>query len=268
MADNRIKIFAKLLGRWLWLSAALLVIGTVIFIVIGRQTISNVDQLRPVVQKIITDNTGMQIRLGELKGKWPRLVPIIDVDKIEIIAENQTPTVVMDGARADLDLFNSIKYLSPIWRELVVDQLTLTVVEDASGQWSLKGLQVGGNTDLDKIFEPLIYSRLIRFKLVSANLEFFSGRKMQVRGDNVILENDDNFHRAELSLQLSDLGKPAYVLIEGQGDPSDLEVFHADGYVRLEDFNISKPVVDIAKSLLPELFDNLREIKTIASGEV
>lgn len=268
MADNRIKIFAKLLGRWLWLSAALLVIGTVIFIVIGRQTISNVDQLRPVVQKIITDNTGMQIRLGELKGKWPRLVPIIDVDKIEIIAENQTPTVVMDGARADLDLFNSIKYLSPIWRELVVDQLTLTVVEDASGQWSLKGLQVGGNTDLDKIFEPLIYSRLIRFKLVSANLEFFSGRKMQVRGDNVILENDDNFHRAELSLQLSDLGKPAYVLIEGQGDPSDLEVFHADGYVRLEDFNISKPVVDIAKSLLPELFDNLTEIKTIASGEV
>ena len=131
MADNRIKIFAKLLGRWLWLSAALLVIGTVIFIVIGRQTISNVDQLRPVVQKIITDNTGMQIRLGELKGKWPRLVPIIDVDKIEIIAENQTPTVVMDRARADLDLFNSIKYLSPIWRELVVDQLTLTVVEDA-----------------------------------------------------------------------------------------------------------------------------------------
>ena len=94
MADNRIKIFAKLLGRWLWLSSALLVIGTVIFIVIGRQTISNVDQLRPVVQKIIADNTGMQIRLGELKGKWPRLVPIIDVDKIESKITKKTKAIM------------------------------------------------------------------------------------------------------------------------------------------------------------------------------
>lgn len=268
MVDRKLIKSTKIIGRWLWLSAAMLIIGTVIFVVIGRQTITNVDQLRPVLQKIISDSTGVEVRLGELRGKWPRLVPIIDIDKIEIITDDNTPTMVLDKARADLDIFNSIKYLSPIWRELVVDQLSITVVEDASGQWSLKGLQGSADTELDIIFKPLFYSRLIRLSQMSVNLEFFSGRKMQVRGDNVILENDANFHRAELSLQLSDEGQPAYVLIEGQGDPSDLEAFHGDGYIRLEDFNISKPVVDISQSLLPELFDNLIDFKANASGEI
>lgn len=268
MTDKKIKKVVKMISRWLWLSAALLIIGTVILVVIGRQTISSVDQLRPIIQQFITDNAGVQVRLGELQGQWPRLVPVLDIDKIEIITENQTPAMVLDKGRANLDLFNSLKYLSPIWRELVVDQLSLTVAEDASGQWTLKGLQGGGNTDLNIILEPLFYSRLIRLRLVLVNLEFFSGRKMEVRGDNVILENDADFHRAELSLQLSDQGQPAYVLIEGEGDPSDLEAFHADGYVRLKDFNISKPVVDISQSLLPELFDNLTDFKANASGEV
>ena len=46
MADSRIKKIVKLISRWLWLSAAMLIIGTVILVVIGRQTISSVDELR------------------------------------------------------------------------------------------------------------------------------------------------------------------------------------------------------------------------------
>lgn len=268
MADSGIKKIIKLGSRWLWLSAAMLIIGTVILVVIGRQTISSVDQLRPAIQQLISDNIGMQVRLGELQGEWPRLIPIIDIEKIEIISEGQTPALVLDHGRADLDLFNSLKYLSPIWRELVVDQLLITMVEDEAGRWSLKGFQGGSDQDINIILEPLFYSRLIRLRLVLVDLEFFSGKKMQVRGDEVKLENDTDFHRAELSVRLSEQGAPAYVLVEGQGDPSDLEAFHADGYFRLDNFNISEPIVDLSQSLLPKLFDNLSNFKANASGEV
>ncbi len=268
MADSRIKKIVKLIGRWLWLSAAMLIIGTVILVVIGRQTISSVGELRPAIQQLISDSTGMQVRLGELQGEWPGLIPVIDIEKIEIISDGQTPAIVLDYGRADLDLFNSLKYLSPIWRELVVDQLAITMVEDKLGRWSLKGLQGSSSTDLNIILEPLFYSRLIRLRLVLIDLEFFSGKKIQVRGDEVTLENDDDFHRAELSVRLSDQGIPAYVLMEGQGDPSDLESFNADGYFRLDNFNISDPIVELSQSLLPGLFDNLSSFKANASGEV
>ncbi|MDG2502109.1 MAG: AsmA-like C-terminal region-containing protein [Porticoccaceae bacterium] len=268
MTDSRITKIVKLISRWLWLSAAMLIIGTVILVVIGRQTISGVDELRPAIQQLISDSTGMQVRLGELQGEWPRLIPIVDIEKVEITSEGQMPAIVLDHGRADLDLFNSLKYLSPIWRELVVDRLAIAMVEDESGRWNLRGLQGGSNTDLDIILEPLFYSRLIRLRLVLIDLEFFSGKNIQVRGDEVTLENDADFHRAELSVRLSDQGIPAYVLVEGQGDPSDLESFHADGYFRLDKFNISKPIVELSQSLLPELFDNLSSFKANASGEV
>ena len=47
MADSNIRKIGKVISRWLWLTAAMLIIGTVILVVIGRQTISSVDELRP-----------------------------------------------------------------------------------------------------------------------------------------------------------------------------------------------------------------------------
>ncbi|MBT5387563.1 MAG: hypothetical protein HOJ99_01200 [Porticoccaceae bacterium] len=258
----------KTLNRWFWLSAALLVIGTVIFVVVGRQTIANVDSLRPDVQAFISNRIGMQVELGKLQGEWPRLVPILDIEKVRIIADDQTAAVVMDHGRANLDLLNSLKYRTTVWRELVVENLALSFAENANGRWALKGFEGGSQDDLQPILDPLFYSRLIRLKQVEVNLEFFSGKLMQVYGDNLQLENDTDFHRAELSLRLSDQRVPAYLLLEGEGDPADLESFHANGYLQLQGFNVSHPVVDIAKSVLPELFANLTDFQANASGEV
>ena len=68
------KAFKKAM-RWLWLTMALLIIGTVILVVIGRQTITGVDHFRADIQQIIEDQIGLRVELGELNGEWPRLVP-------------------------------------------------------------------------------------------------------------------------------------------------------------------------------------------------
>ena len=53
----------KLLVNWLKYFAVLLIIGTAILVLIGRQTIAGLDQLRPNIQSFIASNTGMQIKL-------------------------------------------------------------------------------------------------------------------------------------------------------------------------------------------------------------
>ena len=267
MNASLIKI-TKRASLWFWRLAALLIIGTVILLVIGRQTIGSIDQLRPTLQSIITDSSGLQINLGKLQGEWPRLVPILDVEAVEVIADNGEVAISLDHGRANLDVLNSLKYGSPIWRELAVDQLVLNVREDSQGRWNIDGLDGESKTDLKFILDPLFYSRLIRMKLVIVNLEFFSGKQIQIRSDEVRLENDSDFHRAELSLRLSDQETPAYLLLEGVGDPSDLESFHADGYLQLNGFNVSQPVVELAKSLLPQLFANLNKFEAKTSGEL
>ena len=120
-------------NRWFWRLLALLIIGMVILIVIGRQTIGGIDQLRPTLQTFIADSTGMEATLGQLRGEWPRLVPILEVDKVEIITEDADVAISLDQGRANLDVFNSLKFQSPIWRELSIDQLVFNAVEDSSG---------------------------------------------------------------------------------------------------------------------------------------
>jgi len=273
--------------RWLWLTLALLIIGTVILVVIGRQTITYVDQLREPVEQFLGEQIGLQVELGELRGEWPRLVPIIEIDKLSIAAANVTgsaagnksPTLSLEGARADLDLFNSLLHGSPIWRELAVTKLALTLIEDQSGRWSLKGFSSGGDADLSLIVDPLTYSRLIRFDDVQTTFEFYSGKTMVLSARNVAMENAQDFHRAELSVSLRDdaltpseqtlaNASPAYLLVEGQGDLADIESLSAEGYFRFDDFNLSEPLADLVRSLMPELFANLPDFKANAQGEI
>ena len=258
----------KRVGGWLWLTAALLIIGTVILVVIGRQIIPRIDELRVAIETAISDSVGMDTQLGELRGDWPGLIPIVEVAHIEISAPGKGYAIQMGHARADLDLFNTIKYRSPIWRELVVDSVTITLSEDSGGRWGLKGFANNTDGDLKIILNPLIYSRMIRLENVRVNLEFFSGKFLQVSGNGVRLENDNNFHRAELSVRLSDQDNSAYLVVEGVGDPADLEAFYANGYFRLDDLNVSEPLVDLAQSFLPEVFSELSSVKVKTSGQI
>ena len=267
--------------RWLWLSLALLIIGMVILVVIGRQMIASVDNYRADIQQIIENQIGLRVELGELNGEWPRFVPVLDIERAAVFAEGDFPAVVINGGRADLDLFETIAHRTPIWRELVVDRLQLTMVEDEGGSWGLKGFSGNADADLSLFVDSLSYSQLIRFQDVEVVLEFFSGKTMLLSGRNVAMENADDFHRAELSVILSEqdslLNKdgspkqdqsPAYLLIEGHGDLADIESFFAEGYFRFDDFNLSEPLADLARSLLPSLFANLSDFDANANGEI
>jgi len=273
----KIQTALKTTVRWLWLTLALLIIGTVILVVIGRQTIANLDQARQPIQQFLTDRVGLQVDLGELRGEWPRLVPVIEVGEISVHAAEDAPALMLEGVRADLDLFNSLLHRSPIWRELAVERMRLTMVENASGHWSLQGFKSGVRTDLSLIIDPLTYSRVIRFDDIEVDLVFYSGKKMSLSGRNLAMENTPDFHRAELSLVLSEqmatlsdgeAETPAYLLIEGQGDLADVESFSAEGYFRFHDLNLSEPLADLLRSLLPQLFANLSDFKANANGEL
>ena len=267
MNPSPIKLM-HVVNRWLWRLVALLIIGMVILVVIGRQTIGGIDRLRPTIESFIAENTGVEVTLGQLRGEWPRLVPILEVDQIEVIAEDTEVAISLDHGRANLDVFNSLRFLSPIWRELSIEALVFDAVEDSQGNWSIKGLGGESQADLTLILEPLFYSRLIHIQSAVVNLQFFSGKQIQVHSDNVRLENDSDFHRAELSLRLSEQDIPAYLLLEGFGDPTDLESFHADGYVSLSDFNLSQPALALIKSLLPQIFANLQKLEAKSSGQL
>jgi uncharacterized protein (TIGR02099 family) len=267
MHNSLIKII-KLSARWLGVGAVLLTVGMVILIFVGRQTIGSLDQLRPNLQSLITSNIGMEVNLGELQGEWPELIPIIVIAGIEILDANADSIFSLKKGRADLDLFNTIKLGAPIWRELLIEKLDISFVEDANGYWHLKGFSGQSDSDLDIIIQPFLFSRIIRLKSVSVNLHTFSGATMQIFGDEIRIENDADFHRAQLSLSLTEGSKSAQVIFEAYGDPADVESFYANGHIKFEQLNLSQPLLALTKTLLPEFSYNVGKGAVEIGGEI
>ena len=261
------KIFKKAI-QWFGLGASLLIIGMVILVFLGRQTIGQLDEIRPSVKAFIATNTGFQVNLGALSGEWPQLIPIIEIDGVELIDKENDPILSLQGARADLDLFSSLKLGAPIWRELAIDKLDINFVENASGHWRLKGFNSESESDLDIILQPFLNSHQIRLESVTVNLHSFSGQKTQLFGQKMLIENDKDFHRAQLSLSIEEDDNPAYLIIEAYGQPSDLNSFNANGYLKFEELNVYQSLKFLAKSLMPDLSMVLDQHVIKASGEV
>lgn len=265
---NKIPKIFKQVIQWFGLVAALLIIGMVILVFIGRQTIGQLDEIRPSIKSFIASNTGFQVNLGSLSGEWPQLIPIIEIDGIELINAEKDSVLSLQGARADLDVFSSLKLGTPIWRELTIDKLEINFVENALGHWRLKGFNNESHSDLDIILQPFLYSRQIELDSVIVNLHSFSGQKIQLFGRQMLIENDKEFHRAQLSLSVVEDDNPAHLIVEAYGNPSDLNSFNANGYLKFEELNVDQSLKFLGKSLMPDLSMAIDEHTVKASGEV
>ena len=265
---NSVITMCKQVAQWLGIAAGLLVIGMVILVFLGRQTIGQLDELRPSVKSFIASSTGFHVNMGALKGEWPQLIPIIDIEGVELINSEQETVLSFEGARADLDLYSSFKLGSPIWRELAIDKLDINFVENASGHWRLKGFNGESDTDLNIILQPFLYSQQIRLKAVTVHLHSFSGQKIQLFGNDMLIENDKDFHRAQLSVSLTENGSPANLIIEALGHLSDLNQFKASGYLDFDELNIYQSLKMLSTSLMPDIAIQPDQYSINAGGKV
>jgi len=258
----------KQVAQWFALAVGLLVMGMVILIFLGRQSIGQLDELRPSVTSFIASSTGFQVNLGALKGEWPQLIPVINIEGVELTDSEQATVLSLDGARADLDLFSSLRLGSLIWRELAIDNLEINFIENASGHWRLKGFNSESDADLNIILEPFLYSQNIRLKAIRVNLHSFSGQKTQLFGSEMLIENDKDFHRAKLSISVTEDESPAHLIVEAFGQLSDLNSFKAKGYLNFDKLNIYQSLKILKTSLMPDTTKHLDEHSIFASGQI
>ena len=256
-------------GRILWLLIALAIIGVAILVTLGRLSIAEIDRLRPDVQNLISERLGLQVQLGELSGQWPGLLPELEVSSLRILATDGSTAVDVGHMRAALDIYSSVRHRALIWRKLTLDKASVTLVENAEGHWQLKSFNSSGEDGSTLLVEGLMHSRIVRLTKAGVRFEFYSGNTIEVGGHDLILQNQGDFHRLETQVYLSeDEQSPAYLVVEGDGDPLDLQTFQANGYLQLSGINLSQPVAMLASTLLPELFGNLRDFAADASGEL
>jgi uncharacterized protein (TIGR02099 family) len=265
---NKITSKLKRLARWFGLVTIMLVVGMIIIVFIGRQSIGQLDQLRPALKTLISSSTAMQVQLSPISGEWTELLPVIQLQAVDLIDIDGESVFRLEQGRADLDILKSIQQQTVVWRDLTVEKLELSLVENAQGKWRLKGFVEQPEQDLALILKPFIYSQLIRLDSIIFNLTSFSGQKIQLYGDQVLIENDFDFHRYQMSLRLEEEGLPAKFILEAYGNPTARSDFYAKGYLNFEALNLTQSLKTFTKSFVPELANTLGHSEVKTKGEI
>lgn len=123
------------LRRWLFGSAAVVIIAAGIVVGMGRALTPLADNLRPWLEQRLADSLGQPASIGQVEASWPRLTPEITLHQVRAGPE-AAPLIALDQARLELDLAALFRRGAGMFR-LVVLGLDMTLSEDADGGWGL-----------------------------------------------------------------------------------------------------------------------------------
>lgn len=251
---------------------AFVVIVYAVIVVIGRQLLPQLDRYQPEINGYLSRQLGAALHTTGLSGEWTQLTPKLSARGIALapLATPAEPALRIDRAEAELDLIASLRSGALVWRELRLGKVSLTAIEGADGRWAVSGHSIGGPSSggLNRLLGTLVLSRLIHIEQLELGLRFYSGATSTMLANHLRAENSAGFHRTIGTLAIIGGGESAQLVVEGKGDPRDLEQFEGRGYLRLDRVNFTGPISAIAKRWFPATVARIGEMNTAVAAQL
>jgi len=293
--------------RALWVLLAFIVIVYAVLVVLGRQLLPHLDRYQSPINDFLSERLGVEVRTQDLSGSWVRFSPRLNVEGLELLApfipsapsadllhsadldEDGVPgqalpesrplasplrgiaSLKIDRLSAELDLPRSILAANLIWEELSIGRASFTLIENASGKWSVEGFPepaAGSDDDgLRRVWQMLTDSKRIRIAKVELLLRFYSGDEVVLDADDLLAENSGDFHRIAAALSMA--GEEfATTLLEGHGDLLKTSGFKGRAYLSFNRIDLSGPPGIVFRGLAPEWAERIGAIKTDVAAEL
>ena len=248
----------------LWLVAALAIIVAALIVALGRELLPLVNRYQPQLNAALSRQLGLEIRTGEILGRWRGLKPVIAVRELTVLDPTGEQAIAIGRGSAQLDLLGSVLNLSPVWSALSVKDVKIILIEDAKGRWSVGGHRLGsGQGGLALVQDLMFYTRDFTIDNAELVVRFYSGSEATFMASSVETENQGDFHRTVASLALArDGDEAAQLIFEGRGDPADSETFTGRGYLRLQRLNFADNISAIVSRWFPEQVARVGDIET------
>ncbi|WP_049723613.1 YhdP family protein [Gilvimarinus polysaccharolyticus] len=229
--------------RKFFLILAVTVITLAVLVQIGRSFSYLLSDYRPQLERLLSQQSGVEVRLKQISADWSGLQPVLDVQGIEVDALTGERLLAMDSARLRLDIIDSVLAWRPVWGNVELSGGVMSLRQDQQGRWKLQGVSNDGsptNGNLhDTILDVLLASRRIAFNKAHLDFHFYNGEQLRLNSPSLLLENSGNFHRLVLRLDVAEHNNTLYFLLEGRGDPRDKR-FTADAYLQLKNVPANK----------------------------
>ncbi|WP_045826514.1 DUF3971 domain-containing protein [Teredinibacter turnerae] len=232
-----------------WGTLFTLVIATAVLVQLGREAFPLLNDYRDDISRLIGDQLGVKIHIGELAATWAGLRPKVDLIDVSVDSLDDQPIFRIREASMELSLVESLAKRQVAWRQLAFKDLQTTLVQQNNGPWQIKNLKTTVKSDrkfrIDDPLDIFLVGRRVEIDNAQFALEFRTGHQSSLQIPNIMLENDKDFHRIRASAAVE--GRQHFTLIsEGIGDPRDPDNFDAKGYVLLNQFPMEQVLAAFA----------------------
>ncbi len=249
------RAFRKLV-KWCYLLAAIALILLAVLVQSGRSFSHLLGDYNQSIADYFSSRLNAQVSIGHIESEWAGLKPSLVVQDFTIKSQDNQPIIALKQARLRLDMLESLLNFSPVWSNLILNQVDMSFVQTEDGFWEVPGLprkaKPEGETgvQIDALIDMLLLSGRIEFQRSHLSFTFNSGHQMTLDSPYLLMENADGFHRLSLQIDVDEQPRSVYLVAEGKGDPRDQRHFHSKGYLQLNRFPTSEPIAAASAFLL------------------
>lgn len=136
------RVMSRSVHSVLWL-LALVLIPLAVVVGVGRELAPMVSAQKPAIERVLSEKTGIAIRLGSVEASWHGLTPSLTATVIELADPSAPATTLLSIPRltTEPDWWASLRDLSPRLRT-EVDGLALTLAPNPAG--GIRVLELSG----------------------------------------------------------------------------------------------------------------------------
>jgi len=250
---NKVSVlhWRRLAGWSLKLVLMLLVLVTA-GLTMGRLLMPMLPQQRAFIESELADLLGAEVRLGDLRGEWFRLGPIIEIDNLEIInSTNPQLSQQISNISIKPSILDSLLSKSLVIEQIVIQDPSLELVESEPGVWGLAGVSSSGENNMDAKVDFLLNIDRLQIAEATLGLQFADGRQVALSNIFIDFSNAGDFHLVQLQARLSNQPSPFQLQLDIVGDP--MGAFNGRGHFRAKDLDFSK-LVNVAELKILDTF--------------
>ena len=255
------------LVKWFYLLSALLLILLAVAVQSGRSFSHLLGDYNQDIAAYLSRSFNAQVAIGRIDASWDGLKPSLDVQQLSVLNHQEQPILAFERARIRLDILGSLLNQRWVWSSLVLGDVSMDFEQLASGKWQIRGLpprlaaplpdaitpppaQGLDRQQLDSLIDMLLLSERIELQRSQLRFHFTNGQQLALGSPLLLLENAADFHRLSLQMDVEQQPRSVYLVVEGQGDPRQRHKFTSRGYLQLNQFPTSEPLVALRAFLL------------------
>jgi uncharacterized protein (TIGR02099 family) len=241
----------KLVRRF-WGGIILLVLVVAVGVQLGREAFPMLNDYRDVIADQMSEALDVDVDIGAIEARWVGLRPELKLKDVSLQSEEGRRVFAVGHIQGQLSLVNSLRQGQLVWRQLQFTGLHMQFEQADDGRWNLGGLGLARpRADDSMVTDPLdIFLMARHLTLTDSTFEFAfrTGHEAALSVPELLLENEDGFHRLAANFSVDGDEQAFAVVIEGHGEPRAEENFRVAGHLALENFPMEKVVaaLDIA----------------------